>query len=356
MTASPFKASYLPADRWPQPIQQQWAEAFRAADLFDEPKPALVWRRTTVRKNRNAFGAFVSWTIYDGSFDPDATCEEFVTAIRIRGFLEDLKASTYASNTILCHLQGLYDCARVMDPDADWAWLLNAVKRIRSRARPVRNKLQRLQPAQKLAVLGQELMDQAETDKDLTFYKRALMYRDGLMIATMIHRPLRLNNFASLSLGTSLLLHKSGATLVFPADQMKGKRPFEASFPPNLIPALKIYLEIYRPYLLSLQHEPISDPITGLWISNEGRAMADQSIRNAIKRRTRIAYGCDLTPHLFRDASVTTLVRDAPASAQLTKAILGHSTIETTNKHYNQAKMVDASRRHTSLMEHLINS
>jgi len=157
-------------------------------------------------------------------------------------------------------------------------------------------------------------------------------------------------------LGTSLILHKSGATLVLPAEQMKGKRPFESSFPPNLIPALKIYLEIYRPYLLSLQYEKTSDPITGLWISIEGRAMADQSIRNAIKRRTRAAYGRDLTPHLFRDASVTTLVRDAPASAQLTKAILGHSTIETTNKHYNQARMVDASRRHTSLMEQLINS
>ena len=83
--------------------------------------------------------------------------------------------------------------------------------------------------------------------------------------------------------------------------------------------------------------------------------MADQSIRNAIKKRTRTAFGQDLTPHLFRDASVTTLVRDAPASAQLTKGILGHSTIETTNKHYNQAKMVDASRRHTNLMEQLIN-
>ena len=355
MTSNPFKARYLPVDQWPLTCQRQWTDAFTEADLFEASKPATFWRKTTVRKNSSAFGTFVSWNIYCRDCDPDAGAVEFVTPARVKGFLADLEASDYASNTIFCHLQGLYDSVRVMDPGADWDWLLNAVKKIRTRAKPVRNKLHRLQPAQKLAVLGQQLMQEAETNTYRTMYKRALMYRDGLMIATMIRRPLRLANFASLTLGVSLLLHKKGATLVLPPEEMKGKRPFEAKFPPNLAAALKTYLEVYRPYLLSLQHEETSEPVTGLWISNEGRAMADQSIRNAIKKRTRTAFGQDLTPHLFRDASVTTLVRDAPASALITKAILGHSTIETTNKYYNQGKMVDVSRRHTNLMEQLIN-
>ena len=355
MTSESFKARYLPVDQWPLACQRQWTDAFTEADLFAAPKPATFWRKATVRKNRSAVGAFVSWTIYKGDWDPDVAPADLITPARIKGFLADLEASGYASNTIFCHLQGLYDSVRVMDPGADWNWLLNAVKKVRTRAKPVRNKLQRLQPAQKLDVLGQQLMHEAETNTERTMYKRALMYRDGLMIATMIRRPLRLGNFASLTLGVSLLLHKKGATLVLPPEEMKGKRPFEATFPPNLAAALKTYLEVYRPYMLSLQHEETCEPVTGLWISNEGRAMADQSIRNAIKKRTRIAFGQDLTPHLFRDASVTTLVRDAPASAQLTKAILGHSMIETTNTHYNQAKMVDASRRHTNLMEQLIN-
>ena len=356
MTSEPFKARYLPVEQWPLPCQRLWHDAFTEADLFEASKPATLWRKATVRKNCCAFGTFASWTIYKGDWNPDAAPAEFITPARVKGFLADLEASDYASNTVFCHTQGLYDSVRVMDPEADWDWLLNAVKKIRARAKPVRNKLQRLQPAQKLDMLGQKLMQEADANTNRTMYKRALMYRDGLMIATMIRRPLRLGNFASLSLGVSLLLHEKGATLVLPPEEMKGKRSFEAKFPPNLTAALKTYLEVYRPYLLSLQHEETSAPVKGVWISNEGRSVADQSIRNAIKKRTRTAFGQDLTPHLFRDASVTTLVRDAPASAQLTKAILGHSTIETTNKHYNQAKMVDASHRHTNLMEQLINS
>ncbi len=356
MTSEPFKARYLPVDQWPLPCQSLWRDALTEADLFEAPKPATLWRKATIRKNCCAFGTFVSWTIYIDDWNPDATPVDFVTSAKVKNFLTDMEASHYASNTIFCHIQGLYDSVRVMSPETDWGWLLNAVKKIRARTKPLYNKLQRLQPAQKLAVLGQKLMQDAENNTNLTMYKRSLMYRDGLIIATLIHRPLRLGNFASFSLGQSLLLHQTGATIVLPPEEMKGKRPFEAKFPPNLQAELNTYLEVYRPYLLSLQHEKTIEPVTGVWISNEGRAMTDHSIRNAIKKRTRIAFGQDLTPHLFRDASVTTLVRDAPASAQLTKAILGHSTIETTNKYYNQAKMVDASRRHTSLMEQLINS
>jgi integrase/recombinase XerC len=180
------------------------------------------------------------------------------------------------------------------------------------------------------------------------------MFRDGLMIAVLIHRPLRLSNFASIDVGGRLQIYDKSAMLFFPAEEMKGKRDFEAHFPPTYVPALKTYLEIYRPYLLSLKHEDTPDHVAGLWVSNEGKQLADLSLRNAIKKHTKREFGRDLTPHLFRDSSVTTLVRDAPESARITRPILGHSTIQTTNKYYNQAVMIDASRRHSHLMESLI--
>ena len=120
MTSEAFKARCLPLDQWPLACQRQWLDAFTEADLFEAPKPATFWRKTTVRKNRCAFGAFVSWGVYSGGFDPEEAAAEFVTPARVKGFLADLKASGYASNTVFCHLQGLYDCARVMDTDADW--------------------------------------------------------------------------------------------------------------------------------------------------------------------------------------------------------------------------------------------
>ena len=139
-------------------------------------------------------------------------------------------------------------------------------------------------------------------------------------------------------------------------DEMKGKRPFEADFPPALLAPLNFFLDVYRPYLLTLGSEGLPDAAGRLWISNEGRPMDDQSIRNAIKKRTRQAFGRDLTPHLFRDASVTSLIRDAPSSARLAKSILSHQTLEMTNKFYNQAQMVETSRRHAQLIEQLLSA
>jgi integrase len=188
----------------------------------------------------------------------------------------------------------------------------------------------------------------------LTIYKSALMFCDGLMLACLIHRPIPLSHFASIDLDQPPIVLSNRAILAFPAQEMKGKRDFEAQFPTKYLTALHSYIGFYRPYLLSLRHGDSPEHVCGLWISNEGRQLAEQSIRNAIKKRTRIEFGQDLTPHLFRDCAVTSLVRDAPESARITRSILTHSTIETTNRHYNQAQMINASRRHTNLMESLM--
>lgn len=180
------------------------------------------------------------------------------------------------------------------------------------------------------------------------------MYRDGLILAILIRRPLRLKNVCAMQLGSNLILGEQAASIVFSRDQMKGKRPFEADFPDHLLNALRIYLKVYRPYLMSLGPVPSQLATSGLWISSEGRPMAEGSLRNAVKKRTAKAFGRDLSPHLFRDCSVTTLVRDAPASARLTRAILSHTSLETTNRHYNQARMVETSHRHTDLVEQLM--
>jgi len=349
-----FEIHYIPVEQWPQKCQEQWNEAFEDDDLFAKRKPASSWRKASIRKTRSGIGSLLSWHAYKELPVGDAAIAELVTQTAIKGFIADMRDAEYAPNTIFCHVQEIYDGARVMDPEKDWRWLLNAVKKLRSKAKPTRNKLKRLQPAQKLELLGRKLMEEAQSNPKLTPYKQALMFRDGLMIVTLIQRPLRLSNFASLDIGGRLTLFSNSAILSFLGKELKGKRDLEVPFPPKYLQALKTYLDIYRPYLLSLKHKDAPDQDNGLWISNEGRQLAEVSLRNAIKKRTAKEFGQDLTPHLFRDSSVTTLVRDAPESARLTKSILGHTTIETTNKHYNQAQMIDASRHHASLMERLI--
>jgi integrase/recombinase XerD len=135
---------------------------------------------------------------------------------------------------------------------------------------------------------------------------------------------------------------------------MKAKRTMDVAFPKPLISSLKRYLDYYRPILLSESGKARGLVTNALWISRDGTELAEFSLHNAIRRRTREAFGAPIPPHWFRDAAVTFLVRDAPASARLSSSILGHTSPEIANRHYNQALMIDSARRHASVIESLI--
>jgi integrase/recombinase XerD len=135
---------------------------------------------------------------------------------------------------------------------------------------------------------------------------------------------------------------------------MKAKRTMDVAFPKPLMSSLKCYLDYYRPILLSESGKARGLVTNALWISRDGTELAEFSLHNAIRRRTREAFGAPIPPHWFRDAAVTFLVRDAPASARLSSSILGHTSPEIANRHYNQALMIDSARRHASVIESLI--
>jgi integrase/recombinase XerD len=349
-----YRPHCLKQEAWPRAFFQAWEEARRPPGLFDECKPAAQWRPATVKKVIKGFGVYLHWLQWRGLLLENSSLASLVTLERAREYQAALTEVGCAPLTIYSRVQELHLMMGALAPQGNWSWLGHAAKRIRRRARPIRQKLQRLQPINRLERLGIDLMSEASAEAGLTMFKRALLYRDGLMIALLAHRPLRLKNFAALRLGTSLILDGNTASIIFPREEMKGKRPLEIPFPDALVDALQTYVFKYRPWLLSRPHAASTGESNTLWISNEARSMAEESIRNMIKRRTRKVFGVDLTPHLFRDCAVTSMVRDAPASARLTRDLLGHASLDVTTKHYNQALMVDASRRYTTTIENLL--
>ena len=348
----PFVPRCLPVSAWPAALRHTWETAFDDGDLFAAAKPAAAWRPATVRKNAAAIGVFVSWCRQRG-IGEDSPLPQLVTRERVEAFHDDLLATGAAPYTILARFEGLHDSLRVMAPQIDWAWLRTAVRRIRKAAGPVRTKLNRVQHAADLEELGQALMDAADCDPDLSEFERALAYRDGLMLALLIRRPLRLANFAAITIGTELKIEGGIAQLVFTAAQMKNRRPLEVPFPPQLMTRLRRYLLVFRPYLLSLRRQPAEAGEKALWISRKGGRLSQVSLRAAVKNRTLVRFGTDMTPHLFRDSAVTSLVRDAPASARLTRDLLGHSSTDITTRHYNQARMIGSAKRNAALFDSL---
>jgi integrase/recombinase XerD len=54
--------------------------------------------------------------------------------------------------------------------------------------------------------------------------------------------------------------------------------------------------------------------------------------------------GQPINPHLFRDCAVTSVAIDDPANIGVASRLLGHRTRSTTERYYNQACGVEASR------------
>jgi site-specific recombinase XerC len=80
------------------------------------------------------------------------------------------------------------------------------------------------------------------------------------------------------------------------------------------------------------------------WVSRSGQKMQEPAMRTNIKSRTTSAFGHAINPHLFRDCAATSFATDDPEHVRCIAPLLGHTTLATSDKHYNQATMLTAVR------------
>jgi site-specific recombinase XerD len=190
-------------------------------------------------------------------------------------------------------------------------------------------------------------MHSAETDEG-NLRQRAQRHRDGLMIATLACRPLRLRNLVGLELGRQLQRRHGGWWIDIDAAETKTGEPISAPFPEALVPALETYLERWRPQLASPGRVAAS---TALWLTEQGRGISPNHARCRISRHTQKAFGRPVNPHLFRDAAATTVAITSPEQVHILGRLLGHRTIATAQKHYNQARETQAAREWHRVLE-----
>src|ERR1019366_3364946 len=104
-------------------------------------------------------------------------------------------------------------------------------------------------------------------------------------------------------------------------------------------------LRVRRPVLLREARRYSGDSAhRRLWVDRFGKPMEEATLRSLIKTYTRAEFGKAVWPHLFRDCLLTTVAIDQPDLMGITASLLGHTNARTGEKHYNQARMLDASR------------
>jgi hypothetical protein len=241
---------------------------------------------------------------------------------------------------------------RVLAPREELRWLAELLITLRRRAVPVREKRQRMRLTRDLVALGQNLMTEADETGGWSAQRRAVRYRDGLMIALLAYRPMRLANFASITIGHHLLKVQDRWWLIFAANEMKARQAYDAAFPESLVPALERYLAHYRPVLLIGEAGGNPAITDALWVSEVATMLARGALANRIRKQTKAAFGSSVPPHWFRDAAATSIAIDDPKHVRDAHHVLGN-TLATTEKHYNQARSLEASRRHHAMLASL---
>jgi len=227
-----------------------------------------------------------------------------------------------------------------MVPEMDRTWLRDLERRLRARARPSRDKRRRVVSVEEFDRFGVRLMETALDTSDLRDGRRAVRFRDGLMIALLAARVLRLRSFAGLAIGIHLVTEENGYRIVLAPEDTKNGRAYEAPVPERLLPYMRVYLEQIR---LMLLRERDSNR---LWISINGTEMSESSIRIRLYNVTERELGRRIGPHLFRDCAMTSRAIDDPDNVLAMTPVLGHGSTRTSERHYNQAQAIDAARRY----------
>ena len=155
-----------------------------------------------------------------------------------------------ASTTLESRITDLREAIRVMEPDADLTLLQELISALQARATPTRNKQSRIMHPETLLTGITEELEVIPGRPAGNPKIKACWYRDALIFAFLVCRPIRLKNLAGLRLGIHLMDRQTGWDIQLSAEETKDKRSLSVTFPGVLEPYLSVYLDQFRPLLL----------------------------------------------------------------------------------------------------------
>ena len=316
----------IPFSEWPIQDQAAWQAALLPIASLRPAGVAAAWSPGGRQMVVVGYGHWLGWLGRTGQLDSASAPADRVTQVRVSAYLEAMRAGL-APLTIQGRIGQLGRALRAMAPDKDWTWLSRAADWLRAAASPVREKQPRMQNAQTLVELGMNLMRRGQEAHDYSATQRAIFYRDGLMIALLAHRPLRLRSFAAITLGQHLVKRDRKWWLSFKPSDVKTKQKLTMPFPETLNEALAVYLAEHRPALIKGSRKARDDrsDTAGLWIAMGGAMMGASAISVQIRTRTKVAFGNPINPNLFRDCVATSIAIQDPDYVRMIVPILGHT-------------------------------
>jgi integrase len=328
---------------WPADDRLLWAQAF----FDDDPFTGVHLAKAS--KDRCMW----SWRRFLGCLarnEPRALNEpagERLTVARVKSLVRHL-AETNAPNSVVAVVEGLYTAARMMMPDRDWNWL-RAIKARLHAAAPGYSPAGPVITSVQLLELGLKLMEENKPQPDASLdVHQAVAYRDGLMIAVLAYVPIRPKNLTSLEIGCHLVLERERWFVLVPREKTKSGKRIQFELPEALIPYLNLYLENVRPGILA------GKKLRALWVSPKGGSLSHVGIIKSFARLSK-RLGVRISPHDARDAAMTTWAITRPDKIGIARDLLYHSNPDTSTRHYNRARGIEASRAYRRIIREIRN-
>jgi hypothetical protein len=242
-------------------------------------------RQATIDKAARGYGRWLGFLWSAGRLDIDAVPSARVTPANLNAFFWGMVQLGNADHTIVGRIGELVCALRIMEPYGNQGWILRpGGVALRQHLPMVRRSLE-IHHLADLFLWGIDLMDEARALAELQ--RRGPMLRDGLMIAMLALRGLRLRSVESLVLGRSILPDPETGCwrLDIQPEEVKNHRHIATELPRILSPWIERYVTVERAEMLSGQ------ATDAFWIGQRGAPLSASGVTNAIARRSEARFG-----------------------------------------------------------------
>jgi integrase/recombinase XerD len=340
----PSETKELQFNDWPHHHRELFQATFqRSTDPFDEQGPGGHLKPKTIKGLCQAVARFLGHLRDCKVSMLHLAIKESLTREDFQSFCQALE-KTNSSVSTASILGKLYMAVRYMAPHHDWDWLRIFARRFERSAMP------RRRPAipftsDRLVDMGLSLMQEADSlsagesaARHLPRLRTAVLYRDGLLLCLEALLPLRVSNLALLELGKTVRKIGGKYWILIEGDDTKNTDPIEAALPDWLSGHIEHFIASYRPAFARTRRSSVLFP------STKHDRLTEAGLADAFKKRIRQSTGVNTSIHNARRIAATTIAIADPANVSVASDLLGHRSKRVTERHYNLASGIEASR------------
>jgi integrase len=333
------KPRSLAIAEWPAADRLGWAEACQPAQRLKRGGAASHLAAASQDDIANRYGLFLDFLCRNGRLDLSKSAIALVTPDNVNGYITELQARV-RSVTVWNSIYKLRRAAELIAPGTDFGWL-NEIEKDLALVMIPRSKADRLVLTERLVEAGLTLIREAEMFGK-TPLARAVGVRNGLLIALLALHPIRIKNFAALTIEETFLNIDGRWWLHIPSENTKSHRVDERQVPEFITEAVNNYVRTHRAILCRGDAKQ-----SALWISSTtGRQLTTKNLGTLISRLTLETLGVDVSPHLFRTAGASTAAVYGGNHPHLASALLNHRDTRVTEEHYNRATTFSAGEEY----------